>query len=347
MREVYLDYAAATPIDPHVKDFLKELLDEYGNPNALHKRGERIEKLIEDSRKSVAQAVNCQPEQIYFFNSASEANEVFHCMYPHAKIHDTSHDSMFNFITTSDEPLAYSYEWVNNETGNVYLTPEEPDHDLLLKMHTIHIDASQALGKFSVDLQKVIQWNYVTISSPKIYGPPGAAALVVKDSAMIHSYFRDQHLPTPNWLSIAGFGKACDLISESLSDIHRQHKLQQLFMDLLEKEIPDLEYNSAINGSVFNILNIYLPGVEGEALVMRCSARGVYFSTGSACAAKDIKPSRVLMSMFDNNAERAHGSIRLSYGLYTTEDDVKYACNIIAEEYRKLKKLSTINYGGK
>lgn len=346
MREVYLDYAAATPIDPHVKDFIKDLLDEYGNPNALHKRGERIESIIEDAKKSVAQAVNCGPKEVYFFNSASEANEVFHMMYPHAKIHSTSHDSMFNFINTSSEPLSYSYEWVNNETGNVYPQIEESDYNLLSKMSTVHIDASQALGKFPIDLQRVVYWDYVTLSSPKIYGPPGAAALIIKDSAMYDSYFRKRHLPTPNWLSIAGFGKACDLISESLSDISRQHDLQKLFMDHLEKGIPDLEYNSAINGSVFNILNVYLPGIEGEALVMRCSTRGVYFSTGSACAAKDIKPSHVLMSMFEN-AERAHGSIRLSYGLYTTEDDVKYACDIIIDEYNKLKKMSTINYGGK
>lgn len=342
MKEVYLDYNAATPIHKNVAYFLTNLMKtEYGNPEALHKRSERIEQIIEKSRSQVAKAINANPSQIFFFNSASEANDFFHQQYIKSTVWNTSHDSMYEHTSEIIDSRILSIELVNNETGDCTVNVFSEANERYEQAKLVHFDAAQALGKIDVDVHRLWKCDFLTVSSPKIYGPTGAAALYVKNPRNLKW---PKHQATPNWLSIAGFGRACELIPFLLEDQKRLKNLKWKMIDFFEKEIPDSELNSSVPGSVNNTLNIYLPNVEGEGLVMRCSARGIYFTTGSACASQSIKPSRTIMYKFNNDAERAHCSIRLSMGLETTEEDIDYALQVILEEYNKLKEFSTSNY---
>lgn len=341
MREVYLDYNAATPIHRDVRNFLSNLMKtEYGNPEALHRRAERIEELIDWSKKKVASVINAKPEQIFFFNSASEANNYFHSLYKNCKVSESSHDSMFTLTSKEIDSDIYSVELVNNETGDVTVNVDEEALEAYNKAKIVHYDASQALGKIDIDVHRFVRCDFLTLSSPKIYGPLGAAALYVKDP---ENFSLRQHQATPNWLSIAGFGRACELIPILLTDQKRLSELKMKIIERFEAEIPETQLNSEVPGSVANTLNLFLPDVEGEGLAMRCSARGIYFTTGSACASQSIKPSRTIMHKY-HNAERAHCSIRLSMGLETTEEDLNYAIDIIVEEYNRLKEMSTSNY---
>lgn len=341
MREVYLDYNAATPIHSLVQEYMTKLMkEEYGNPEALHQRAERIETIIEKAREQVANAINANPENILFFSSASEVNDFFHQQYITCAVSESSHDSMFIHDSVIQNTSVLSVELANNETGDVTVNVDDKIKDYYEEADLVHWDASQALGKIEVDVYKLWKCDFMTISSPKIYGPPGAAALYVKN---LQNIKLPKHLPTPNWLSIAGFGKACELIPLFLQDQKRLNKLRLKIIDRLEQELPIYKLNTEIPGSVPNTLNLYLPNVEGEGLTMRCSARGVYFTTGSACASQSIHPSRTLMYKY-HDAERAHCSIRLSMGSETTEEDIDYALDVIIEEYEKLKEMSTSNY---
>jgi len=214
----------------------------------------------------------------------------------------------------------------NNETGSVQPVKEMArmcrERDVLF-----HTDATQAIGKTSIDVDD-IGVDLLTMSGHKIYGPKGTGVLYCRKGIslepIIHGGKQENGLRagTENVIGIAGMGKAAELAVQHLPEMDRVRMLR----DRLERGIRELIPQSMLNGHekerLPNTLNMSLPGLRGESLVLAMDQRGVAFSSGSACRSGSPKPSHALLAM-GLTEEEAHCSIRLSLGLNNTEQDIE------------------------
>ncbi len=208
-----------------------------------------------------------------------------------------------------------------------------------------HTDASQSLGKVDIDVEKM-NIDLLTASSHKIYGPKGAAILYIKKGVVIepiiHGGGHENGLrsSTSNVPAIVGMGKAVEILQkEGKKENIKTKKLR----DMLIKGILDNIKGTHLNGDpvqrLSNNANISFPSIEGESLLLELDFEGVEVSTGSACSSRTLMPSHVLMAM-GAKPQTAHGSIRLSIGRFTTEEEIKKAIEIFIKVVNKLKKFS-------
>lgn len=226
----------------------------------------------------------------------------------------------------------------NNETGVIQnireFTAIAGEHKIIF-----HADAVQAAGKITMDVND-LGVDLMSISAHKIYGPKGIGALFIRRgislSPLIHGGGQERKLRsgTENVPAIVGFGKACE--SAKLNLDSNAIKLSQI-RDLLEREILSHIKGSKINSAgamrVPNTTNISFNGAESETLLVKLDLNGIFVSSGSACGAATLQPSRTLQSMGLSEIEQ-HSSIRFSVGLQTTPEDINFTVEI-------LKKLTT------
>lgn len=212
----------------------------------------------------------------------------------------------------------------------------------------IHCDATQAFGKVKIDV-KQLGVDYLTISAHKIGGPQGVGALYVRKGAQLKPLLYGGHQEnkrragTSNVLAIAGFGKAAQWCWDNWScrKWAEVAKLRDELKVRILKEVPYSSCNSPATDCLPNILNMSFQAAEGESIQLYLDAEGVIVSTGSACAAGDIKPSHVLMAT-RHDAEVAHSSIRFSLGLETTKADIERVMAVLPGVVRRLQGISTV-----
>ena len=242
--------------------------------------------------------------------------------------------------------LLASVMMANNEIGTI-----EPIKEMaqLAKEAGIlfHSDGVQAVGKIPVDV-KDLNVDYMTISCHKIYGPKGIGALYVRRGSPIDSFVKGGHQErglragTYNAPSIIAFGKAAELARENLN-IYMKHTeaLRQRFIKKMKENIPNIHINGHPEKNLPNTVNISFPGAEGESILLRLDLAGIRVSTGSACASGSLESSHVLLAT-GANPEAAHGSIRFSFGRYSTEEDVDYIASTMPEIISWLRSFSTL-----
>ncbi len=242
--------------------------------------------------------------------------------------------------------LLASVMMANNEIGTI-----EPIKEMakLAKEAGIlfHSDGVQAVGKIPVDV-KDLNVDYMTISCHKIYGPKGIGALYVRRGSPIDSFVKGGHQErglragTYNAPSIIAFGKAAELARENLS-VYMKHTeaLRQRFIKKMKENIPNIHINGHPEKNLPNTVNISFPGAEGESILLRLDLAGIRVSTGSACASGSLESSHVLLAT-GANPEAAHGSIRFSFGRYSTEEDVDYIASTMPEIISWLRSFSTL-----
>ena len=208
-----------------------------------------------------------------------------------------------------------------------------------------HTDASQSLGKVDIDVEKM-NIDLLTASSHKIYGPKGVAILYVKKGVIIepiiHGGGHENGLrsSTSNVPAIVGMGKAVEILQkEGKSENKRIIKLRNMLVKGILDNIKGTHLNGDPIKRLSNNANISFPSIEGESLLMELDFEGVEVSTGSACSSRTLMPSHVLMAM-GAKPQIAHGSIRLSIGRFTTEEEIKKAVKIFIKVVNKLKKFS-------
>lgn len=208
-----------------------------------------------------------------------------------------------------------------------------------------HTDASQSLGKVDIDVPKM-NIDLLTASSHKIYGPKGAAILYIKKGVfiepIIHGGGHEKGLrsSTSNVPAIVGLGKAVEILHK---EGKKENKRLEKLRDMLTKGILENIKGTHLNGHpikrLSNNANISFQGIEGESLLMELDFEGVEVSTGSACSSRNLMPSHVLMAL-GAKPQTAHGSIRLSVGRFTTEEEIHKAVKIFIKVVNKLKKIS-------
>ena len=353
----YLDYAATSPLLPEVLEAMHSAeLKFFANASALHTPGHLALNEIEHARGLLAEMIGAERDEIIFTSGASESNNTVIRTFEGYKIETSplEHHSIIEAARVykgKKEPTLYSYMLANNEVGDIL-----PIKMMAVKAHKrggfIHSDLTQSLGKISLNV-KDLDLDYATFSAHKIGGPIGVGALYVRKGVPFKPLIiggnqeKKRRGGTYNTVGIVGFGAALEQMKKVESWKIYDTKVRKLRDQLAErilKEIPGSSLNTELEPgkTLPNILNASFQAAEGESIQLYLDAEGVIVSTGSACAAGDIKPSHVLMAKSGGDAEVAHSSIRFSFGLDSTESDVEKVMQVLPGIIDRLQKMSTV-----
>jgi len=234
----------------------------------------------------------------------------------------------------------------NNEVGTLLDIDElcEIAHDAGALFHT---DAVQAVGKVKVDV-KSSGVDMLSLSAHKIHGPKGVGALYVRKGLDLEPLINGGkqeggvRAGTENVPAIVGMGKAAELSAYDLKGWEKTRKLR----DKLESGIKELVPGASLNGHpdkrLPNTLNLTLPGIRGESVVVAMDQQGIALSSGSACKSGSPEPTHVLMAM-GRTEEEAHASLRFSLSRHTLEkeiDETLEALKRVLEEKDRVRLIS-------
>lgn len=211
-----------------------------------------------------------------------------------------------------------------------------------------HTDATQAVNFVQCDTS----WNYIdmlSMSAHKIYGPKGVGALYIKKGVPMKSLQRGGHQEgnirsgTYNSTGIVGLGAAIAQLNEENQEKNNKKiaKVRDLFVSLVEKNIPDVILNTDRKSSTPSHAHYSFPGAEGESVLLALDLEGIAVSTGSACSSGSLKASHVLIAM-GIRKEIAHTSIRFTFGKYNTEAEVKMVVKKLAPIIERLRKMNPV-----
>jgi cysteine desulfurase len=253
----------------------------------------------------------------------------------------------------SNDTILISIMFANNEIGTI-----EPINEIgeIAKEHGIffHTDAVQAFGKIPLDVKKM-NIDLLSASAHKIYGPKGVGLLYIRDSGVIKKqgsfiqpimygggHEKDLRPSTINVPGIAGFAKAVELAGQKMSF---EMKANQILRDKIIKSVLNSIDDSYLNGHptqrLPNNVNLGFKYIEGESIVLDLDMEGIATSTGSACSSKSLEPSHVLLAI-GLSPQDAQGSLRVSFGRFTTEGQIDYFLEKIGPVIHRLRKISPI-----
>ncbi|TFG18334.1 MAG: aminotransferase class V-fold PLP-dependent enzyme, partial [Promethearchaeota archaeon] len=253
----------------------------------------------------------------------------------------------------TDKTILISIMTSNNEIGSI--EPIKKIGDIAKKNDIIfHTDGVQAFGKIPINVNE-LGIDLLSASAHKIYGPKGVGMLYLRNKGMREGWGkiieplmygggheRDLRPSTVNVPAIAAFAKAAELASNEMeSEIPRQTKLRDKIIDRVLEEIEDSYLNGHRTQRLPNNVNLGFKYIEGESIVLDLDAVGIAASTGSACSSKSLDPSHVLLAI-GLTPQDAHGSLRVSLGRFTSEDDVDYFLQKLPPIISRLRKISPI-----
>jgi len=380
MKDIYLDNAATTPVRKEVLEAMKPYFSKkYGNPSSMHKQGLLANAAISEAREKISKILNCNSKEIIFTSGGTESVNLAIKGVALAKgeghiiMQKTEHHAVlktcewlekkgfavtyldvdeFGLVNPTDvknavrkDTILVTVMYANNEIGTI-----QPISEIgkICKMKGVlfHTDACQAAGYLNLDVEK-LNVDLMTINGSKIYGPKGSGLLFVKQGTKIepglHGGGQEFGLRsgTENVPSIVGFASALELAQkEKASESNKLSRLRdKLIFELLK--IPNTRLNGHPTRRLPNNINISYSGVEGESILLKLNELGIFASTGSACSAKDIKPSHVLLAIGLSH-ELAHGSIRFSLGRNTTKKDIDYVLKVLPKIISELRGMSPI-----
>jgi len=396
-KKIYLDYAATTPVDPRVvKVMLPYFSEKFGNTMSLHSFGQEAKQALEESREVIADLMKAKPNEIIFTSSATESNNsalkgiafanknkgkhIIISPIEHPCIIESSKwlenqgfevtrlkVDQYGLVKPEDvkkaikkETILVSIMHANNEIGT--LEPIEEIGKICKELGVyFHTDASQSFGKIPIDVNKM-NIDLMTVSSHKMYGPKGVAALFVREGTkiepLIHGGGHEKGLrsSTVNISAIVGFAEAVKICQKEIHPVksaksgakqfnrvekesERLVKLRnKLIKGVLEK-IEESHLNGHPQKRLPNNVNFWFSFIEGESLVIQLDLLGIAASTGSACSSEKLEPSHVLIAI-GLKPQEAHGSLRLSLGRWTTEKEIDYVLKVLPKVVEKLRKIS-------
>ena len=240
-----------------------------------------------------------------------------------------------------------SIMYANNETGSVQ--PIAEIGKLLKKLNAdrehkiyFHTDAAQAINYLDCDVQN-LGVDLMTLSAHKIYGPKGAGALYVRSGMPLMPFMDggEQEFKlrsgTHNTPGIVGLGAAIEKVSAQSGK--NLEKLRNKLIDGVLDKISGSFLNGSRENRLPNNANFRFEGAEGEAIIIALDMEGIAASTGSACAAKSLKPSHVLKAIGLNDLE-AHSSVRFTLGRFTTEAEINQVLDVLPPIIEKLRNIS-------
>ncbi len=229
----------------------------------------------------------------------------------------------------------------NNEVGTIQPIKEIGD---MIKSHQaiFHTDAVQAYGIEKIDVNE-LGIDLLSVSAHKINGPKGIGFLYVRNGISLPSRLfggeqeRKRRAGTENVPSVAGFYEAVLIAQQEMED-HRKTYLhfKEIFIQTLQNQQIKFYQNGFVEQSLPHVLNLSFPGTNVEALLVNLDLAGIAASSGSACTAGSIDPSHVLVAMFGKSSHRIQDSIRFSFGLSNTDEQIKKAALETAKIVQRL-----------
>ena len=380
MQHVYFDHNATTPLDDKVLEaMLPYLRGNFGNASSRHELGVVARRAVDTARQQVGALVNVQPSQVIFVSGGTEANNLFikgaasYLRPSQVAVSAVEHPciakaaqelarqgwkvrklavtrggqlDLADMDAALKEPTGIvSVMLVNNETGVILDVAAAADRARAAGA-SMHTDAVQALGKITVDF-RALGVHAMTVSAHKIYGPKGAAALVMDKRLqlrpIIHGGGHEQGLRsgTENVPAIVGFGAACELAAGRMQQLAQR---QAAMRARLEQGLSEM--GATIFGveapRVANTSYFALKGIVGETLVIELDKAGYAVAPGAACSSASPEPSATLLAM-GVDPEHARGAVRFSLGAGNTPqqvDDFLRALKAVVSRLRSLTALA-------
>ena len=370
---IYLDHNATTPLLPEVVDaMLPYLREHFGNPSSGHVYGIRARNAVARAREQVAAALGCDADEVLFTSGGTEANNLAirgvlesvervrvvtssvehpatarQCAWLDAHGHPVTRigvdregrarlDEAREAIDRDTAVVTVMHS--NNETGVL-----QPLAELTRLAHAagarIHTDAAQSVGKVPVRVRD-LGVDLASVAGHKLYAPKGVGALYVKGGTPLAplvigaSHERGLRPGTENVASIVGLGVAIEVVTRDLEvTAARIRALRDLLWDRLASDVPGLALNGHRDLRLPNTLNVRFPRASGTAILE--GAPEVAASTGSACHEGHESASAVILAM-GIEPEEAVGSVRLTLGRGTTENDVVRAAEALVRSWKRL-----------
>jgi cysteine desulfurase NifS len=332
-----------------------------GNPSSIHGAGRDAREAMERARRQMAWLIKTQPRRIVFTGGGSEANNLalkgvaFSCCekskhvitssIEHPAVLETCEfleklgcdvtylevdrngwlDPQSLAAAITDETVLVSLMMANNEVGTILPIKElcEAAHEKGVLFHT---DAVQAVGKIGVDVED-LGVDLLSLSGHKFCAPKGIGALYVRKGVqlepLVHGGKQESGIRagTENVPAIVGMGKAADLALESVQDVEGVRALRDKLEAGVRNLIPGANLNGHPEKRLPNTLNLMLPKLRGESLVVALDQHGISLSSGSACKSGSPEPTHVLMAM-GRSVEEGHCAVRFSLSHATTEKEI-------------------------
>lgn len=382
MRKIYLDNAATTALSPKVLEAMMPYLTTvYGNPSSVHAFGQEAKKGLDAARDQVAAALNCTPGEVIFTGCGTESDNtailgvaekyknkgkhiITSSVEHHAVLHTCEHLQKQGYEVTylpvdeygrvtaeqvrealREDTILVTIMFANNEVGTVMPIPEIAAvcHEKGVLFHT---DAVQAIGHVPVDV-KAMGIDMLSLSAHKFHGPKGVGALYCRKGIKLPSYImggaqeKGRRAGTENVAGIVGLGAAIKLACDNLSEnAAKMTILRDRLMRGLA-EIPEVKLNGHPTERLPNNVNYSMKYIEGESILLKLDLSGIAASSGSACTSGSLDPSHVLLAMGLPH-EIAHGSVRLTLGDDTTQEDIDYTIEQLKEIVAYLRAMSPL-----
>jgi cysteine desulfurase len=366
-KPMYFDYNATTPVHPDALEAMLPYLNEqFGNPSSGHWFGRQAKDAVESARARVASLIGASADEIVFTSGGTESNNlairgaasgiqgrrhVVTSVIEHPAVEKPCSFLEKNGwrvsrvrvdgegLVKSDEAAALigsdtalvTIMHANNETGTIQ--PVERISGFAHERGAIvHTDAAQSVGKIPVRVDD-LGVDLLSIAGHKLYAPKGIGALYVRKGTPLSpllvgaGHERGLRPGTENVPYIVGLGKACEIAEADLSrELRRVRDIRDLLWKLLQKAVSGIKLNGHSERRLPNTLNVRFPGVRGTSVLERCPLLAA--STGSACHEAGENPSGVITAM-GIRPEEALGSVRLTLGRFTTEEEIRRAAAVL------------------
>ena len=356
------------------------LQEQFGNPSSIHKYGRTALRALQNSRKQIAHLINSEPNEILFTSGGTESNNtaLFGLAHiakgNHIITSSIEHEAILEpckklqkegfeityvpvndlgMINLSDieksitpKTCLVSIMFANNEVGTIQPIQKISKicHDKQIVFHT---DAVQAIGKVNVDV-KELNIDLLSLSSHKINGPKGVGALYIKKGIKLNPYIlgggqeNGMRSGTENVANIVGFGKACQLAMENMTqNISYLTNIRNYLIKKVTTEIPLVRLNGHADQRIANNAHFTFLGVNGEDLIIKLDENGIAASTGSACSVLVQKESHVLKAMGYSHDQIA-GSLRLTVGISNTKSEIDKTVEILKNVVKELRAFSPL-----
>ena len=355
---------------------------QYGNPSSIYSQGREARKGLEKARQQVAGLINAHPQEIFFTSGGTEADNQAVISYMISNAHRGRHlitsavehhavlaaceylhkngfeltvlpvnqsglvePDVLKKALTPDTTLV-TIMHANNEVGTI-----QPIKELAAIAHdagaAFHTDAVQSVGKIPVDVDE-LGVDMLSASSHKLYGPKGVGCLFIKKGTKIGKYLHGGSQEskmrggTENVPGIVGFGKAAELAQNRMSE-HCGYltRLGKKLQEGIREKIPHTIFTGDLANRIPGHVSVCFEFVEGESILLMLDSYGIMASSGSACTSGALEPSHVLLAMGIPH-EIAHGSLRLTLGKDSREEDVDYVLEVLPEVVDRLRTMSPL-----
>ena len=356
--------------------------EEWGNPSSLYAHGQKAKEVLEQARADIAAVIGAEPREITFTSGGSEADNqailsaaalgqktgkrhiISTAFEHHAVLHTLEKLQKEGFAVTlldvhrdglvvpeeleaaiRDDTCLVTVMYANNEIGTIQ--PIRKLGEICRRRGVLfHVDAVQAVGHIPVNV-KADNIDMLSASGHKFHGPKGVGFLYVKKGIRLSSLIeggaqeRGKRAGTEN---VPGIDAMAEALKEADCGMAENMIRISALRDKLIRGLKEIPH-SALNGDEARRLpgnvNFCFEGIEGESLLLLLDDKGICASSGSACTSGSLDPSHVLLAI-GRMHDVAHGSLRLSIGEETTEEDVAYIIRSVKEVVEYLRGFSPI-----